>query len=134
MSSNNLTLFSPKDLRNRVIVLTCVLLIIGLVALYSISDNPLSIGSSFFRQCIFILLSFFAYIVIRTIPLKTVHDYSTTIFVGIAILCFVPFFLPQVEYTYRWIDLGFMTLQPSEYLKFALVIVIAKYLSNTNLK
>ena len=49
MSSNNLTLFSPKDLRNRVIVLTCVLLIIGLVALYSISDNPLSIGSSFMR-------------------------------------------------------------------------------------
>ena len=134
MSSNNLTLFSPKDLRNRVIVLTCVLLIIGLVALYSISDNPLSIGSSFFRQCIFILLSFFAYIIMRTIPLKTVHDNSTTIFVGIAILCFVPFFLPQVEYTYRWIDLGFMTLQPSEYLKFALVIVIAKYLSNHQLE
>ncbi|GIS56261.1 MAG: hypothetical protein CM1200mP1_01990 [Candidatus Neomarinimicrobiota bacterium] len=80
MSSNNFILFSPKDLRNRVIVLTGVLLIIGLVALYSISDNPLSIGSSFFRQCIFILLSFFAYIVIRTIPLKTFHDYSTTIF------------------------------------------------------
>ena len=134
MSSNNLILFSPKDLRNRVIVLVGVLLIIGLVALYSISDNPLSIGSSFFRQCIFILLSFFAYIVMRTIPLKTVHDYSTTIFIGIAILCFVPFFLPQVEYTYRWIDLGFMTLQPSEYLKFALVIVIAKYLSNHQLK
>ena len=134
MSSNNLILFSPKDLRNRVIVLTGVLLIIGLVALYSISDNPLSIGSSFFRQCIFILLSFFAYIVMRTIPLKTVHDYSTTIFIGIAILCFVPFFLPQVEYTYRWIDLGFMTIQPSEYLKFALVIVIAKYLSNHQLE
>ena len=33
MSSNNLILFSPKDLRNRVIVLTGVLLIIGLVAL-----------------------------------------------------------------------------------------------------
>ena len=134
MSSNNLTLFSPKDLRNRVIVLTGVLLIIGLVALYSISDNPLSIGSSFFRQCIFILLSSFAYIIMRTIPLKTVHDNSTTIFVGIAILCFIPFFLPQVEYTYRWIDLGFMTLQPSEYLKFALVIVIAKYLSNHQLE
>ena len=134
MSSNNLIFLSAKDLRNRLIVLVGILLIIGLVALYSISDNPLSIGSSFFRQCIFILLSFFAYIIMRTIPLKTVHDNSTTIFVGIAILCFIPFFLPQVEYTYRWIDLGFMTLQPSEYLKFALVIVIAKYLSNHQLE
>ncbi len=42
MSSNNLIFFSAKDLRNRLIVLTGVLLIIGLVALYSISDNPLS--------------------------------------------------------------------------------------------
>ena len=134
MSSNNLIFFSAKDLRNRLIVLTGVLLIIGLVALYSISDNPLSIGSSFFRQCIFILLSSFVYILMRNIPLKTIHDNSTTIFVGIAILCFIPFFLPQVEYTYRWIDLGFMTIQPSEYLKIGVIIAIAKYLSNHQLE
>ena len=134
MSSNNLIFLSAKDLRNRLIVLVGILLIIGLVALYSISDNPLSIGSSFFRQCIFILLSFFVYVLIRNIPLKTIHDNSTTIFVVIAILCFIPFFLPQVEYTYRWIDMGFMTLQPSEYLKVALIIAIAKYLSNHQLE
>ncbi|MEE3241509.1 MAG: rod shape-determining protein RodA [Candidatus Neomarinimicrobiota bacterium] len=134
MSSNNLIFLSAKDLGNRLIVLVGILLIIGLVALYSISDNPLSIGSSFFRQCIFILLSFFVYVLIRNIPLKTIHDNSTTIFVVIAILCFIPFFLPQVEYTYRWIDLGFMTLQPSEYLKVALIIAIAKYLSNHQLE
>ena len=134
MSSNNLIFLSAKDLRNRLIVLVGILLIIGLVALYSISDNPLSIGSSFFRQCIFILLSFFVYVLIRNIPLKAIHDNSTTIFVVIAILCFIPFFLPQVEYTYRWIDMGFMTLQPSEYLKVALIIAIAKYLSNHQLE
>ena len=49
-------------------------------------------------------------------------------------LCLVPFFLPRVEYTYRWIDLGFMTIQPSEYLKIGVIIVIAKYLSNNQLK
>ena len=134
MSSNSPIALNPTDLRIRLTVLTGVLLIIGLVALYSISDNPLSIGSSFFRQCIFILLSIFVYILVRTIPLKTIHDNSTTIFIGIVILCFIPFLLPQVEYTYRWIDLGFMTFQPSEYLKFALIIVIAHYLSNHQLK
>ena len=134
MSSNNSIALNPKDLRIRLTVLTGGLLIIGLVALYSISDNPLSIGSSFFRQCIFILLSIFVYILVRTISLKTIHDNSITIFIGIVILCFIPFLLPQVEYTYRWIDLGFMTIQPSEYLKFALIIVIAQYLSNHQLK
>ena len=134
MSSNNSIALNPKDLRIRLTVLTGGLLIIGLVALYSISDNPLSIGSSFFRQCIFILLSIFVYILVRNISLKTIHDNSITIFIGIVILCFIPFLLPQVEYTYRWIDLGFMTIQPSEYLKFALIIVIAQYLSNHQLK
>lgn len=66
--------------------------------------------------------------------MKTVHDNSTLIFIGTVILCIVPFFLPTVEYTYRWIDLGFFYIQPSEYLKCATVIVIAKYLSNHQLE
>tara|TARA_X000000368_G_scaffold103187_1_gene79747 strand:+ start:4956 stop:5930 length:975 start_codon:yes stop_codon:yes gene_type:complete len=48
--------------------------------------------------------------------------------------CIIPFFLPKVEYTYRWIDFGFFYIQPSEYLKCATVIIIAKYLSSHQLK
>ena len=42
--------------------------------------------------------------------------------------------MPKVEYTYRWIDFGFFYIQPSEYLKCATVIIIAKYLSSHQLK
>ena len=106
----------------------------SLITLYSISDNPLSFNSSFYRQCIFLIFSSIVFIIIKNIPIKIIHDNSTLIFIATLILCIIPFFLPRVEYTYRWIDLGFFYIQPSEYLKCATVIVIAKYLSNHQLE
>ncbi len=125
---------TSQDLRLRLHVLTVLLIIFGLTALYSISDNPLSVESSFVRQSIFIIFSFIIYLFVRRISLKAIHDNSTIIFLFTMGLCLVPFFLPKVEYTYRWIDLGFMTIQPSEYLKIGLIIAVAKYLSNHQLE
>ena len=125
---------TSQDLRLRLHVLTVLLIIFGLTALYSISDNPLSAESSFMRQSIFMIFSFIIYLFVRRISLKAIHDNSTIIFLFTMGLCLVPFFLPKVEYTYRWIDLGFMTIQPSEYLKIGLIIAVAKYLSNHQLE
>ena len=124
---------TAEDLRSRLHILTILLIIFGLTALYSISDNPLSIESSFKRQSLFMIFSFIIYLFVRRISLKIIHDNSTIIFLFAIGLCFIPFFLPKVEYTYRWIDLGFMTIQPSEYLKIGVIIAIAKYLSNHQL-
>ncbi|MDG2287436.1 MAG: FtsW/RodA/SpoVE family cell cycle protein, partial [Candidatus Marinimicrobia bacterium] len=106
----------------------------SLMTLYSISDNPFSSDSSFYRQCVFLLFSFVVFIFVKNISMKTIHDNSTLIFITTFIFCIIPFFLPTVEYTYRWIDFGFFYIQPSEYLKCATVIVIAKYLSNHQLE
>ena len=125
---------ASEDLRVRLHILTMLLIVFGLTALYSISDNPLSIESSFMRQSLFMIFSFTIYLFVSRIPLKMIHDNSTIIFLFTIGLCFIPFFLPKVEYTYRWIDLGFMTIQPSEYLKIGVIIAIAKYLSNHQLE
>ena len=120
-------------------VLRLFFIIIGLttfslVTLYSISDNPLSPSSSFYRQSIFLIFSSIVFIIVQNIKMKTIHDSSTMIFIGTLFFCIIPFFLPPVEYTYRWIDFGFFYIQPAAYLKCATVIVIAKYLSNNQLK
>ena len=123
-----------KDSVWRLFFIIFGLISFSLITLYSISDNPLSFNSSFYRQCIFLIFSSIVFIVIKNIPIKIIHDNSTLIFIATLILCIIPFFLPRVEYTYRWIDLGFFYIQPSEYLKCATVIVIAKYLSNHQLE
>jgi len=121
---------TTKDSLVRLFFIISGLIIFSLLSLYSISDNPLSLKSAFFRQCIFIAFSFLIFLIVKNIKIKTIHDNSTLIFIIAIIFCIIPFFLPRVEYTYRWIDFGLFYIQPSEYLKCATVIVIAKYLSN----
>ena len=125
---------TTKDSVVRLFFIISGLIVCSLVTLYSISDDPLSFNSSFYRRCIFLIFSSIVFFVIKNIPIKIIHDNSTLIFIGTLILCIIPFFLPRVEYTYRWIDLGFFYIQPSEYLKCATVIVVAKYLSNHQLE
>ena len=134
MILNQLLSSTTKDSVVRLFFIISGLIICSLVTLYSISDDPLSFNSSFYRQCIFLIFSSIVFFVIKNIPIKIIHDNSTLIFISTLILCIIPFFLPRVEYTYRWIDLGFFYIQPSEYLKCATVIVVAKYLSNHQLE
>ena len=134
MIYKSLSSATTQDSIVRLFFVVCSLLACSLVTLYSISDNPLSINSSFYRQFVFIIFSLIVFLLVKNIPLKFIHDNSTIIFFGTIFLCIIPFFLPRVEYTYRWIDLGFFYIQPSEYLKCATVIVVAKYLSNHQLE
>ena len=125
---------TTKNSVSRLFFIIIGLITVSLMTLYSISDNPLSYSSSFYRQCVFLIFSFIVFIFVKNISMKTIHDNSTLIFITTFVFCIIPFFLPSVEYTYRWIDFGFFYIQPSEYLKCATVIVIAKYLSNHQLR
>ena len=131
---DNSILKGVRDSILRLFFIIIGLTALSLVTLYSISDNPLSFSSSFYRQSVFLIFSSIVFIIVQNIKMKTIHDNSTMIFIGTLIFCIIPFFLPRVEYTYRWIDFGFFYIQPAEYLKCATVIVIAKYLSNNQLK
>ena len=121
-----------NDLQKLYLIVTS-LLVFGLVTLFSISSDPFSFNSSFSRQIIFILFSFFIFFLLKAVDIKAIHDNSITIYLISIFVCFIPFFMPPVENTSRWIDLGLFYIQPAEYLKCATVIAIAKYLSNNQL-
>ena len=134
MNLFNNYIYGSNEFLGRLYLVVSSLIIFGLITLYSISSDPISINSSFMRQIIFIIFSLFIFFVLSQIDIKTVHDNSNLIYIFSFLLCFVPFFLPPVENTYRWIDLGFFYIQPGEYLKCATIILIAKYLSNHQLE
>ena len=110
------------------------LIFFGLITLFSISNDPLSFSSSFVKQITIIFFSLIIFLFMTRIDVKTIHDNSLKIYIISLFLCFIPFLLPPVENTYRWIDLGFYYFQPGEYLKCATIIMIAKYLSNHQLE
>ena len=134
MSFFNNYIYGSNEYLGRLYLIVSSLVTFGLITLFSISADPLSINSSFMRQVIFIIFSLFIFLILNQINIKTIHDNSTLIYIFSFLLCFVPFFLTPVENTYRWIDFGFFYIQPGEYLKCATIILIAKYLSNHQLE
>jgi rod shape determining protein RodA len=134
MTFFNNYIYGSNEYLGRLYLIVLSLITFGLITLYSISSDPLSINSSFMRQIIFIIFSLFVLFILNQINVKTIHDNSTLIYIISFSLCFVPFFLTPVENTYRWIDFGFFYIQPGEYLKCATIILIAKYLSNHQLE
>ena len=134
MSFFNNYIYGSNEYLGRLYLIVSSLITFGLITLFSISADPLSINSSFMRQLIFIIFSLLIFLILNQINIKTIHDNSTLIYIFSFLLCFVPFFLTPVENTYRWIDFGFFYIQPGEYLKCATIILIAKYLSNHQLE
>lgn len=108
---------------------------IGLVAIgtLSIYSSSLARGDfgNFEKQIIFfaigflgmIIISFFDYRLLRNDPYLILFLY----FVGVAALAGLFLFAPEIRGIKGWYRIGTISLDPIEYVKLALVIVMAKY-------
>ena len=73
-------------------------------------------------------LGFFAMLVVAMVPIWFWRNVSALAFgLSLVLLLFVEFFGSVGMGAQRWIDLGFMRLQPSELAKITLVMVLAAY-------
>lgn len=113
-----------------------VLTIIGIIALFSISlhqDKSL-LQTSFFSQIISFVISIFIFLVALYIPRRVYHKYAYVLYVVVLITILTPFFLSPTAGTFRWISLGGFGFQPSELSKWVVILILARYLSDWNLK
>ncbi|MEE9166081.1 MAG: rod shape-determining protein RodA [Candidatus Neomarinimicrobiota bacterium] len=108
----------------------------GLVALYSIGSDAeeLSMNSRFFKHLLWLVPASGAFIFFLAIPVRVIHKYAYAAFGLVLGLLFVPHLTGPVAGTYRWISFGGVGFQPSEIMKWVLVIALARYLSDHNLK
>ena len=98
---------------------------IGLAQIYSATGGWTSI---FETQIYGILLGVFALLVCLSIDYRTLADKSHFIYIGIlALLIYVLLFGVVRGGSRRWIDLGAFNLQPSEFAKAAVALVLAKF-------
>ena len=109
----------------------------GLLAVFSSSAaESIKYGNPFyflFRQLIFTFIGFAALTVGALVDFNIYKRWAGLILAGSVIsllLLFVPFLGKSVGGAVRWIDLGFVQFQPSEFVKFALVVYLASALSN----
>lgn len=126
-----------KTIKVYIIIIPIVfLIIISLMALYSISlhQNIQFYSSSFFKQLIFLIFGIVAMIVMLNIPIKLYHKYSIIIYILAIIAIIVPLFISSSISANRWIQVGSIGVQPSEYAKWISIIFLARYLSDRNIK
>lgn len=110
------------------LILVLLLLTIGLIMLFSASyANALyTRGNSYYfisRQAAFAVLGVSAMLFISLLDYKVLEKMAWPLFgITLVLLVVVLFFQSRSR---RWIDLGFITFQPSEIAKFSIVILFA---------
>jgi len=89
------------------------------------------------NQTIGLILGTMAFYIMSRFNYKNLKKYAFYILIGalgINLLLFLPFIAMNHGGAIRWIDLGFVTFQPSEFLKIAFIIYFAAWLSGVKEK
>lgn len=114
------------------IVSTLFLIGIGLLSIYSSSlarDNFLN----FKKQIIFLVISLFLMILLSFLDWRIFQENPYLIlvlyFLCLILLVGLFFFAPEVRGTRRWYKLGPISIDPIEFVKIVLIILLAKYFS-----
>lgn len=115
------------------------LLLLLLLGLVMMSTASTSIAEAYtgnpayyiVRQCVYMLIGFFAFYVTTLIPIKQWQKYDVAL-LGLAIVALILVFVPGIGHeangSQRWLNLVVIKLQASEVAKFAAVFYIAGYL------
>jgi rod shape determining protein RodA len=98
---------------------------IGLAEIYSATGGPTHVWET---QIYGILIGIAAMMACLMVDYRSIADKSHLIYIAvIALLCYVLFFGAVRGGSRRWIDMGVFNLQPSEFAKVAVALVLAKF-------
>lgn len=127
------TLFRRLDWNLILVILA--LNIIGLINLYSATHGPNSneVESLFVNQIVWLLSGWSVFFIITLLEYSLVLKICYVIyFINLMAIVYVDFFGKIALGAQRWIDFGFFRYQPSETMKMAMIIVLAKVLATRN--
>jgi rod shape determining protein RodA len=111
----------------------CALSLLGILFSYSSSIQVAEVGvisqGAWIRQSFFLVSGLAIMATVSFLNYRKIAEHSTLLFVlCLALLVFTLVFGKVVNGSRRWISLGFTTIQPSEFVKIFMVVVIAHFL------
>lgn len=117
------------------LLLSSLLLAIGLIVVYAISPGlavEKQVGESYFiqRQLVWVGLALVAFLVTAHFPVHMWQKFQKPLVItAVTMTAIVRIFGEEVNGAYRWIQVGGMSFQPVELIKFALLIWLAGFLA-----
>lgn len=123
-----------------ILICTCLLIVIGLFMVYSASNIVASYkyNDQFYflkRQLIFAIIGIVLMIIVTKINLSVIYK-KTTLFFIISLALIILVLIPGVGLVRggarSWIGFKSLSIQPSEFIKVSLILLLSKYLSKHN--
>lgn len=120
-----------------ILVPALLLIVMGCLTLYSIEHVPEefrdAVGPAktgvLARQLLWVLIGLVVMAVACLVPFRY-YEGMAVIFYGIGLVLLVGvLFAPAVKGAHRWIDIGGFNLQPSEFMKIAVIFILARFLA-----
>lgn len=124
------------------LVFMCILVLLGLIIIYAISPplaaravGDIDPNHFMYRQVLYLLIGAGAFVAAYMIPVDFWRKIHGKLLIGGLILGTLPFLLQATPVglcangACRWLDFGFISFQPAEVMKFALVVFLASFLS-----
>src|SRR5579862_9313035 len=118
------------------LILTAILLTVGLIVIYAISpalSTQQNISQNYYvnKQLISIALGIVAFIVVARMPISWWRRLQTPLVIAAMLAAFaVRLFGVKVNGAYRWIQVGGVSFQAAELIKFALLVWLAGFLAD----
>jgi len=108
-----------------ILILACA----GIAAIWSTTDGT-SLNSYFGKQVIYVCAGLIAFAALLYIDYHFFTDFITFIYIaGLSVLGLVLIIGTSIHSNKSWIDIGIFRFQPSELMKFFVIIALAKYYS-----
>lgn len=117
-----------------ILILALILAIIGIVGIYSAGLNSTSSGDEYIKQIMWVGISLGIMIVVWFL------DYQVSSVIGIIgypiclVLLVAVLFMPEINGASSWFSVGSIQVQPSEFMKIAYILLLAKYIDFVHTK
>ncbi|MCX8057221.1 MAG: rod shape-determining protein RodA [Ignavibacteria bacterium] len=110
-----------------------LIVIIGLLSIYSSTLNISTLHVNFYKQLTFAIIGLFVGLIIYYLPLKIFNLVAFPFYIfSIVLLVLVLFLGKKVSGNQAWINIGFFSLQPSEISKFAVILALSNIYARRN--
>ena len=122
-----------KKIDFTILISLCGLLVLGLLALYSTSHTALgdrASGDYFVKQTIWTILGFFLIFILYFVPNRWIFASSYYLyFISLLMLVLVIFMGKVGQGAERWLQIGPISVQPSEFVKLTTILAVARFIS-----
>jgi len=113
------------------VIAVILTVVIGILMIYSAGFDPIDkVNNGLYRkQILWFIFGFILMLGLTILNYQSLGEFSLHIYIVIVVLLIITtIFGTPVRNTRAWLNFGVFSIQPSEFMKLALVIILAKYL------